>query len=71
MTNARQLGLLRSARDHVAAAVAAIAATAGEIPEEFLIADLARAEAAIDELTGVRTPEDVLLEIFDRFCIGK
>ena len=71
VTNARQLALLRAALDHIDTACAAVAETGGEIPEEFLIADLGRAERALEELTGARTPEDVLVEIFSRFCIGK
>jgi tRNA U34 5-carboxymethylaminomethyl modifying GTPase MnmE/TrmE len=43
----------------------------GEVAEEFLAADLVRAERALDELTGTRAPDDVLAEIFARFCIGK
>ncbi len=71
VTNARQLALLRAALDHIETACASVAETGGEIPEEFLIADLGRAERALEELTGARTPEDVLVEIFSRFCIGK
>ena len=71
VTNARQLGLLRRALDHVTAACDAITETGGEIPEEFLVSDLALAEEAIDQLTGARTPEDMLQAIFERFCIGK
>ena len=71
VTNERQRALLRAALDHLAHAVAAIDGQAGEVPEEFLVADLVRAQAAIEELTGARAPDDVLAEIFDRFCIGK
>ena len=62
---------MRAALDHIETACASVAETGGEIPEEFLIADLGRAERALEELTGARTPEDVLAEIFSRFCIGK
>ena len=39
--------------------------------EEFVLADLDRARIALEELTGKRTPDDVLRHIFERFCIGK
>ena len=44
---------------------------AAEVAEEFVLADLLRAREALDELTGKRTPDDVLRHIFERFCIGK
>jgi tRNA U34 5-carboxymethylaminomethyl modifying GTPase MnmE/TrmE len=36
-----------------------------------VLADLQDARAAFEEVTGRRTPEDVLEHIFTRFCIGK
>jgi tRNA modification GTPase len=41
------------------------------LPEEFVLADLQDARAALEEITGQRTSEDVLAHIFSRFCIGK
>jgi tRNA U34 5-carboxymethylaminomethyl modifying GTPase MnmE/TrmE len=29
------------------------------------------ARRALEEVTGARTPDDVLAVIFERFCIGK
>ena len=29
------------------------------------------ARAALEEVTGVRTPDDVLAHVFARFCVGK
>ena len=46
------------------------AASAGR-SEEFVLADLQDARAALEEITGHRTPDDVLRHIFQRFCIGK
>ena len=40
-------------------------------PEEFVLADLNDARAKLEEVTGARTPDDVLEAIFSRFCIGK
>jgi tRNA modification GTPase len=40
-------------------------------PEEAIVQGLTRARVLVEELSGVRTPEDVLAHIFARFCIGK
>ena len=40
-------------------------------PEEFVLADLNEARRRLEEVTGARTSDDVLHEIFERFCIGK
>jgi tRNA modification GTPase len=45
-------------------------ARAGE-GEEIVLATLQDAFAALDEIVGKRSSEDVLREIFARFCIGK
>ena len=39
--------------------------------EELVLADLAAARRAFDEVVGRRTSEDILRAIFERFCIGK
>lgn len=46
------------------------AASAGR-SEEFVLADLQEARAALEEVTGRRTPDEVLQHIFQRFCVGK
>ena len=70
MTNARHLGLMQRAHD---ALMRARAATREDspMPEEFVLADLLEARAAIEEVTGRRTADDVLAHIFKRFCVGK
>jgi tRNA modification GTPase len=68
VTNTRHVDLLTTARE--ALHRAAQAARAGTT-EEFVAADLAEARARLEEVTGVRTPDDVLAAIFSRFCIGK
>jgi tRNA modification GTPase len=40
-------------------------------PYELVGAELADATAALGEITGETTPEDVLQHIFERFCVGK
>lgn len=68
ITNVRHVELLRSARHGLARAAAAAAAGS---PEEFVVADLADARRRLEDITGVRTADDVLQAIFSRFCIGK
>jgi len=48
-----------------------LAESHGELPEEFLLADLQEARGALEEVTGRRTTEDLLRHIFGRFCVGK
>jgi tRNA modification GTPase len=68
ITNVRQADLLgRAAGSLRRAADAAHAAT----PEEFVVTDVVEARRLLEEITGSRTPDDVLREIFSRFCIGK
>jgi tRNA modification GTPase len=68
VTNMRHVELLTRAR---AALGRAAAAAAAGTPEEFVAADVGEARALLEEITGRRTPADVLHAIFDRFCIGK
>ncbi len=68
VTNMRHVELLSRAR----AALGRAAAAAGSAtPEEFVAADVSEARGYLEEVTGARTPDDVLHAIFDRFCIGK
>ena len=68
VANIRHIELL----ERVGSALAAGAAAAERgAAEEFVLEDLQRARGALEELTGKRTPDDVLRHIFDRFCIGK
>ena len=68
VANARHIDLLRRAGGSLGAArQAAIEGSA----EEFVLHDLSHAREALEELTGRRTPDDVIQHIFERFCIGK
>jgi tRNA modification GTPase len=69
LTNLRHIALLDQSRECLARAVNAL--THSSMPEEFLLADLHAARARFDEVVGVRTSEDVLMHIFENFCIGK
>ncbi len=69
VSNTRHIALLDQARTSLVAA--RMSAESGEAPEEIVLADLQAARARFDEVVGVRTSEDVLRHIFERFCIGK
>ncbi|MEP6917288.1 MAG: GTPase, partial [Acidobacteriota bacterium] len=68
ITNARHADLLVRAR---AALRRASAAASAGTPEEFVAADVNEGRRQLEEVTGVRTADDVLHAIFDKFCIGK
>ena len=68
IANLRHLALLRRVRASLATANDAARA---RVPEEFVLADLHQARAHLEEITGVRAPDEVLQTIFARFCIGK
>jgi tRNA modification GTPase len=69
VSNMRHIGLLQEARTDLARACAA--ARQEGVPEEILLVDLQAARTRFDEIVGVRTSDDVLQHIFERFCIGK
>jgi len=69
ISNARHIGLIRRVKSFLESAAAV--AESGEPAEEFILSDLHSARAAFDEILGRRTSEDVLQQIFQRFCVGK
>ncbi len=68
VANQRHIGLLERAGASLGDAERA---ARGGATEEFVLADLQLARTALEELTGKRTPDDVVNHIFERFCIGK
>ena len=68
ISNVRHLALVDFARAAVETAERNLAAAA---TEEVIVPDLTSARRALEEVTGRRTSQDVLEEIFKRFCIGK
>ena len=68
ISNQRHLGCAERAAASVSNAVAAVEAGG---TEEVVLAELGDARIALEEMTGRRTPEDVLTHIFSHFCIGK
>jgi tRNA modification GTPase len=71
ITNVRHIALVERAHDALARARTAALAEGGSMSEEFVLADLADARAALEEVSGRRAPGDLLEHIFARFCIGK
>jgi tRNA modification GTPase len=65
----RQLAALADARRHLDAAVLLVAGSAP--PLELLAEELRGAQQAFSSITGEFTADDLLGEIFSRFCIGK
>ena len=71
ITNARHIALLESARSGLQASVVSIREAGGTLSEEFVLVDLQVARRALEEISGARTPDDVLVHVFSKFCIGK
>ena len=66
--NARQADALRRAGTELEAIIQDVALN---IPYDLLGTRLDQVMACLDEITGRITPEEVLNDIFDNFCIGK
>jgi tRNA modification GTPase len=71
VTNVRHAALLDRAHAAMRRAGDALDAPGGPVAEEFVLTDLQDARAALEEVTGKRTSDDLLRHIFSRFCIGK
>lgn len=71
ITNVRHIALVERAQHALTRARDAARADGGSMPEEFVLADLTDARAALEEVTGRRAPEELLAHIFSKFCIGK
>ena len=71
VTNVRHEALLRQAHEAIRRAMANLEEAGESASEELVLADLADARGALEEVTGKRTTEDLLRRIFEKFCIGK
>ena len=75
ITNVRHIALVERAHAALVRAHAACGeardARGAAMPEEFVLADLQDARAALEEISGRRTTDDMLAHIFAKFCIGK
>ena len=69
LARARHLAALREADGHLAAATAHLRAPLP--PLELFAEELREAQSALAAITGEFTADDLLGEIFSRFCIGK
>jgi tRNA modification GTPase len=68
VTNLRHARCLEASREALRRAAVALDS---RLSEEFVLADLHEALCKLGEITGETTVEDLLGEIFSRFCIGK
>jgi tRNA modification GTPase len=68
LVNERQRAAVAEAESALGASIDSIDA---EAEEQFIVVDLYRAANALGALTGAVTRDDILREIFARFCIGK
>jgi len=71
LTNVRHVALVGRAHEALRRARDAASTQGGSMPEEFVLADLADARAALEEISGRRATEDLLAHIFQNFCVGK
>ncbi|MBI4486910.1 MAG: tRNA uridine-5-carboxymethylaminomethyl(34) synthesis GTPase MnmE, partial [Acidobacteria bacterium] len=71
ITNVRHAALLQRADAALGRARRAALADGASLSEEFVLADLQDALAALEEISGRRVTDDLLAHIFSRFCIGK
>ena len=68
VSSARQFASLDEAAARIKDAVSIVK---GGLSTDLAASDLERAVAALDELDGRRVTEDVVAEIFSKFCVGK
>jgi tRNA modification GTPase len=71
ITNVRHEALVRRADEALGRARTAALADGASLSEEFVLADLQDARDALEEITGRRVTDDLLAQIFGKFCIGK
>jgi tRNA modification GTPase len=71
VTNVRHVVLLRDVDEALGIVLDDLLQSAGAAPEEVVVHGLIAAREKLEEISGRRTPEDVLNHIFARFCIGK
>jgi tRNA modification GTPase len=71
VSNVRHIDLLGRARQALSQAAAAVVDAGGVLSEEFVLADLQQARQLLEEVTGRRSADDVLIHVFERFCVGK
>lgn len=68
LANARQIQLLEKARESLQQAINAMN---NQVPTDLIVTDLYDSWENLKEILGERAKEDLLDELFKRFCIGK
>ena len=68
LSNLRHKQALEKARQALNQALESLAAG---LSAEFIAMDLQEAQAALGEIVGTHTSEDILERIFSQFCVGK
>jgi len=68
LANARQIQLLEKASQSLENAIVAME---NNIPTDLIVTDLYESWENLKEILGERAKEDLLDELFKRFCIGK
>lgn len=68
VSNVRHVEALKAVRDRLSRVDSLVRAHS---PHEIVASQLADATAALGEITGETTSEEVIRHIFDRFCVGK
>ncbi len=71
ITNVRHATLVQRADVALGRARRAALTDGASLSEEFVLADLQDALAALEEISGRRVTDDLLAHVFSRFCIGK
>ena len=70
ITNLRHVALVDRAHNALTRARDAVSADRS-LSEEFVLADVSEARAALEEISGRRATDDLLDHIFAKFCVGK
>lgn len=68
ISNARQLALMKEAKTAIDDALAGIDK---QIPVDIIESDIARAREKLSEILGEKYDEELIDELFKRFCLGK
>ena len=68
LTNIRHFEALNSAKEHLSNSIEALNEN---MSDEFIAVHLRNAETCLGEIIGLVTSEDILNNIFSKFCVGK
>ena len=68
VTNSRQLGLLAKASQYLQQALVSVEKG---LEDDFVTIDLYDCKATLEEVIGLSVTEDIIDQIFSKFCIGK